>query len=92
MAGIQPTGAVGRLSGVADLRRDHGVVFVLLPRQLSDRRRLISGPLYLRSVVMAKFGYQRKTLAELRTPRASTPSRSRRASAASGTDAPHVSG
>jgi hypothetical protein len=35
---------------------------------------LASGPLYLGlGYVLAKFGYQRKTLAELRTPRASTP-------------------
>ena len=34
---------------------------------------LVSGPLYLGlGYVLAKFGYQRKTLAELRTPRAST--------------------
>jgi hypothetical protein len=33
---------------------------------------LISGPLYLAfGYVLAKFGYQRKTLAEMRTPRAS---------------------
>jgi hypothetical protein len=33
-----------------------------------------SGPLYLGlGYVLAKFGYQRKTLAELRTPRASAP-------------------
>jgi hypothetical protein len=32
---------------------------------------LISGPIYLAlGAVLAKFGYQRKTLAELRTPRA----------------------
>jgi len=36
---------------------------------------LVSGPLYvLLGAVLAKFGYQRKTLAELRTPRASTTS------------------
>jgi hypothetical protein len=35
---------------------------------------LASGPLYLGlGYVLAKFGYQRKTLAEMRTPRASTP-------------------
>ena len=33
---------------------------------------LISGPIYLAlGYVLAKFGYQRKTLAEMRTPRAS---------------------
>jgi hypothetical protein len=33
---------------------------------------LVSGPLYLLfGFVLAKFGYQRKTLADLRTPRAS---------------------
>ena len=36
---------------------------------------LVSGPLYLGlGFVLAKFGYQRKTLAELRTPRAAPPS------------------
>ena len=36
---------------------------------------LVSGPLYLLfGFVMAKFGYQRKTLKELRTPRAATES------------------
>ena len=34
---------------------------------------LVSGPLYLAlGYVLAKFGYQRKTLADLRTPRAAT--------------------
>ena len=34
---------------------------------------LISGPIYfLFGAVLAKFGYQRKTLADLRTPRAAT--------------------
>ncbi len=38
---------------------------------------LVSFPLYIGlSFVMAKFGYQRKTLAELRTPRAASSSRS----------------
>jgi len=33
---------------------------------------LVSGPIYLAlGAVLAKFGYQRKTLAELKTPRAS---------------------
>jgi hypothetical protein len=37
---------------------------------------VVSGPLYLGlGYVLAKFGYQRKTLAELRTPRAAPPSR-----------------
>jgi hypothetical protein len=36
---------------------------------------LVSGPLYLLlGFVLAKFGYTRKTLAELRTPRAAGPS------------------
>ena len=34
---------------------------------------IISGPIYLAfGYVLAKFGYQRKTLAEMRTPRATT--------------------
>ncbi len=42
---------------------------------------LISGPIYLAlGYVLAKFGYQRKTLAELRTPQAS-PREARQASA-----------
>ena len=35
---------------------------------------LVSGPLYLGfGWILAKFGYQRKTLSEMRTPRAETP-------------------
>ena len=35
---------------------------------------VIAGPIYLLlGAVMAKFGYQRKTLAEMRTPRAGEP-------------------
>jgi hypothetical protein len=38
---------------------------------------LVSGPLYLAlGYVLAKFGYARKTLADLRTPRASAPASS----------------
>jgi len=37
----------------------------------------VSGPLYIGlGYVLAKFGYQRKTLAEMRTPRATTAERS----------------
>ena len=58
---------------------------------------LVSGPLYLGlGFVLAKFGYQRKTLADLRTPRAAPSSsaaagaEARRRAAPPGTDAPHV--
>jgi hypothetical protein len=44
--------------------RDDGLVPILIGL-------LVSGPLYLAlAYVLAKLGYQRKTLAELRTPRA----------------------
>jgi hypothetical protein len=45
---------------------------------------LVSGPLYLAfGAVLAKFGYQRKTLAEMKTPRASP-----RGSSSSSSDEP----
>ena len=77
--GRQPTGAVAPVDqGVADLRGDHD----RRVRPAVPRRRLwpiiggllASGPLYLGlGYVLAKFGYQRKTLAELRTPAAPPP-------------------
>lgn len=46
--------------------RDRGVLALLIGI-------VAAGPLYLlMGAVLAKFGYQRKTLAELRTPRATT--------------------
>ena len=48
---------------------------------------LVSGPLYLGlGYVLAKFGYQRKTLGDMRTPRAATSATPDRAGAAG--DAP----
>lgn len=50
------------------LFRDAGVVALLLGL-------VAAGPIYLAlGAVLAKFGYQRKTLAEMRTPRATTSS------------------
>ena len=101
--GRQSTGAVAASAqGVGDLRGDHGGRV----RRVLPRRRnllpllgglLVSGPLYLGlGFVLAKFGYQRKTLAELRTPRAAPAERCRRErrstvrAAPPGTDAPHL--
>ena len=58
-----------------------GIMAVVLAVILRDADRiaavlgglLLSGPLYLAlGAVLAKFGYSRKTLADLRTPRAAT--------------------
>ncbi len=60
------------------LFRDRGVVALLLGL-------VAAGPIYLvLGAVLAKFGYQRKTLAELRTPRATTSASSTTAAAGNG--------
>jgi hypothetical protein len=69
-------------------------IFLLVMRDEASEVSLLVGllaslPLYIGfSYVLAKFGYQRKTLAELRTPRAATKESSGGASATPGRQRP----